>query len=164
MGEASSMTAFAGGAATIAGGAASAYSSYTAGQDNKNILRYNATLARLQAGQAIGAGEQEAGRNLQQLRAEQAKTNVAFASQGVVAGAGTAGAVLSSEEAVSEMDRLMIRTNARRQAFGFQTVAANDDFQANNAASRGTSQAIGTLLDTGAKVALEKRKQKEDGF
>jgi glutamine amidotransferase PdxT len=89
------------------------------------------------------------------LKQEQANTNVAFASQGVVAGAGTAGAVLATEQATSEMDQLMIRTNARRQAFGYQVAAANNDFQANNAASRGTSQAFKTLLDTGGKAELD---------
>jgi hypothetical protein len=154
MADVAMTTALAGGAATAGSGVAGAYSSYQAGRANRSLDRYNATLARTQETQALQAGEFKAGQVDLQARQLQGATRAAQGASGTVIGAGTNASVLNSEQAMSEMDKLMIRTNARRQAFGFAVTAANDDNQGNLAYRAGVQGAVGTLLNTGAQEAL----------
>ena len=126
-----------------------AYGQYQAGQANSAILRMNAAYARQQEAQALEAGEYQAGvRDLKetQLAGEQASS---FATQGVVAGAGTAGSVVTAGEAMSQADEAMIRVNARRQAFGLESQALSDEFQA-KMAKQGAGWGAATSVVSGA--------------
>jgi hypothetical protein len=140
---------------TAAGGILSAYGHYRAGRVNLAIARHNAALARIQAAQALEAGRQA--ENVRDLKSRLAQGEIAsnFAGQGVVVGAGTSRAVMDTELALSEMDKLMIGINARRSAFGFQSAAAAQEQRGEFAQKEGDMAAISTLLDTGAQLELQ---------
>lgn len=137
---------------TAISGAGNAFSQYEAGQSNKAIDRFNAANSRIQAEQASQAGATEQARaGIKEGILRGAQTS-AFAGQGVIAGAGTARAVVAGGEAVSEMDKLMIGINARRQAYGYKVQAAGESFAADQAARLGTERALAGLAETGATV------------
>jgi hypothetical protein len=146
---------YAGEALTAIGGLTSAYASYMAGRANKKIADFNARMARVQAAQAIQAGEFNANRVAIAAQRQQGAAQAAEAGAGIVAGAGTAKAVEASNEAASNMDRLMIELNARREAYGFQVRAAADTMEGKLAEQKGAMQAGAALLDTGAQEWLE---------
>lgn len=140
--------------AQAGGGIMSAYGTYEAGQANAAILRTNAQFERTKAQQTLEAGEYQAGvidERSTQLAGKQA---VSFASQGVVAGAGSAATIVTASEAVSDQDKAMARLNARRQAYGYNIAAANDEFQADMAKRTANMQAAGTLLSTAGQVGM----------
>ncbi len=140
---------------TLAGGITSAYAQYQSGRYNQKIARYNASLKRIQAEQAIQAGNER--RNVIDARERivEGGTRANFAAQGVVVGAGTSMAVIDSERSTAEMDKLLVSINANRQAFGFQTAARGDDLSGDMAMRTGRMGAISTALNTGAQLELE---------
>jgi len=137
-----------------AGGALGAYGSYESGKANRDIDRANAEVARMKAEQSVEAGEQQAA--IQDVKGRQLEgaQRAGFAGQGVVSNAGTAGMVESSSEAMSEMDKLLIRTNARRQAWGYQSQANDYENQAEMAYKGGVTGALSSLIGAGGQVAL----------
>ncbi len=136
-----------------AGSLLSAYGAYEAGQSNSAIYRFNADYARTQAEQTLQSGEYIAG--VSDLKETQlAGTQAAgFAGQGVVSGAGSAGTVVDASAAMSEQDKAMERLNARRQAYGFEVAASNDDFQGDMAKRLGNMQAGASLLQGAGSIA-----------
>lgn len=140
---------------TLLGGLLSAYGKYEAGQYNSKVAAFNADYARVQADQALQVGrEAENERDLKERYIE-GQTRSGFAAQGVVVGAGTSRAVLDSERASSEMDKQRIEINARRQAYGFQIRAADQDSRGKMAALTGETDAVQTLLHTESQYMLE---------
>lgn len=156
---------YAGQTATAVGGVASAYATYMAGKANRRIAAANARLARVQAQQAIEAGNFEANRSDIAAQSAQASGIAAQAGGGIVAGAGTGAAVQASNDAASSMDRYLIQLNARREAFGYRARASIDTFEGKLAQAEGSEKAVATLLNTGNKVWLESdRTQGGDGL
>ncbi len=150
------MGSAAGGIAALQGSGAAigAYGQYQSGQSNSAILRLNADYARTQAAQVLESGEFQAGVSdlkESQLAGAQASS---YAGQGVVAGAGSAGTTVASSEAMSDAQKNMIRLNASRQAYGFQTTAENDEFQANLAKRQGNLGAISSVLGGAGQIAF----------
>lgn len=132
----------------------SAYGQYEAGQANAAILRMNAAYARTQSAQAMESGEYRAG--IADLKETQIAGSQAtsFAGQGVVSGAGSAGTVVQSGEAVSMAEKAMIRLNAQRQAYGYEVAASNDDFQADMAKRQGIMGAESSLISGVGSLAM----------
>lgn len=144
---------------TALAGAGDAYTSYSAGQANRAIDRFDAKQATIQANQALESGAtQQADTDIKSriLQGEQAS---AFAGQGVLAHAGTARAVMAGSEAVSEMDKLMLGVNSRRAAFGYQTRAAEYRFMGDQAAVRGNEGALAALGKAGISMGKDYRER-----
>lgn len=148
---------------TALGGASQAYTSYEAGQSNSAIDQFNARNSRKQAEQSLQAGGMQAARVDTRETILRGQQTAGFAGQGVLVGAGTARSVVAGSEAVSEMDKLMIGINARRQAYGYEVAAANSDFQAHLAKVRGNEEALGSLVKTGATMNYEHVKEGSGG-
>ncbi len=142
-------------ALTLVGGAVTAYAKYEAGKDNQATARFNAEQARIQASQAIQAGDFAISEREARERYIEGGTRAGFASQGVVVGAGTSSAVLRNEANVSAMDKMMIGLNARRQAYGHQVMAIDQERQGNAAMRKGEMGAVATLLNTDNQWRLE---------
>ncbi len=142
-------------ALTLVGGAVSAYATYEAGKDNEAVHRFNAEQARIQASQAIQAGDFAISEREARERYIEGVTRAGFASQGVVVGAGTSAAVLRNEANVSAMDKMMIGLNARRQAYGHQAMAIDQERQGKAAMLKGETGAVATLLNTENQWRLE---------
>lgn len=135
---------------TAIGGVAQADQSYQAGQANKAIANFNARQSEIQAQQALEAGGAAENRQTVKGSLLQGAQVAGFAGQGVVATAGTAKTVETASQLVSDMDRMLIGINARRQAYGFQVRAADQRFQAHQAEVQGNEAALGALIRTGA--------------
>lgn len=140
---------------TALGGLTSAYSQIQAGKANSASATANSEMAMNQATEATNAGAFAAARA--SIRGQQvaSKALAGQAGQGVVAGAGTGGAVVQDSIQGSQMDALMIQRNAAREAIGLQTKAAEDQQEAVSDERKGDAGAISTLLNTGAQEWLE---------
>lgn len=131
-----------------------AYGNYESGQANSAIDRMNAAYARTQAAQTLEAGEFKAGVTDVKETALAGAQASSFAAQGVVAGAGSAASVVEASDAMSQADKGMIRLNASRQAYGFETQAANDDFQARMARRMGDLGAVSSVVQGAGQMAF----------
>jgi hypothetical protein len=142
-------------AITAMGGVTGALAAYGAGKVNAHIARDNATMADVQAGEAVAAGEYEAGKARLKGRQVEGMARAGEAGQGVVVGAGTSGAILQDTERASAMDALLIKRNAARQALGYQLRAGADRMTADAAESAGKEKAFATLLNAGSEMWME---------
>lgn len=138
--------------ATAAGGVAKAYAQAKTGRANQRLARINARAARVQADQAIQAGEFTANRIEARERVIEGADRAAQAAGGTVVGAGTSRLVEAASKAAALSDEQMVRINARREAYGFRSRAAIDDFQGKLAKREGDLGAVETLLNTGTKL------------
>ncbi len=141
--------------ATAAGGIAKAWAQDKSGRANQRLARINAAGARVQADQALQAGEFNANRLAAKEGVMQGAEDAAQAAGGTVVGAGTSRLVAASSKAAAMADEQMIRLNARREAYGFNSRAAIDDFQGDLAKREGRNAAVETLLNTGSKLWTE---------
>lgn len=132
------------------GGLSAAYSQFQSGRINRRIARYNAERARVQADQAIQAGDFAARRRQMVQQQLTGSTIAAQASGGTVVGAGTSRLVTKGQESASAMDQFLLRLNASRQAESYMVKAAGEDFSGEMKMREGESGAIGSLLNTGS--------------
>lgn len=142
-------------ALTAAGGLTSALAQLQSGKTNQRIARDNAKIAEAQSEEATNAGEFAANRAFARGRQIEAAARATQAGQGTVVGAGTAGLVEKNTEQASQVDAMMIKRNAAREAMGFKTKAAADEIAGNLAAETGKMGALSTLLNTGSQEFLE---------
>jgi hypothetical protein len=152
-------------AASAAGGAMDTVGSYYSALGQKSALKFQATMAELNA----DAAESDARNSLlrgereeQRLRLDTAQLKssqrVSIASNGIDLGSDTAAAVLTSTDVLGEIDANQTKANALREAWGHRTEAVNYRNEANMA--RSTAGAISpgmsaftTLLTSAAQVA-----------
>lgn len=112
------------------------------GAMERDIYGKNAALAESQAADAEARGQQAAVKQVFQEKDLLGAQRAAFAGQGVKVGAGgSAGAVQASDFAVSEVDRLNILENARREAWGYRQQADIYNSQGALAYAAGVNQA-----------------------
>jgi len=154
-------------ALTAAGGLSKAYAQYESGHANAAIDRYNAQLDWIQATQAIEKGKEEA--NIQEEKGKilTGSQRGAQAGGGVIAGAGTGGAVIVSSAATIAQNEMMTTLNAQRVAFGFEARASIDETEANVAEKSSNAAAIGTLITTASQENLyadPNYRQRSSGF
>jgi hypothetical protein len=121
-----------------------------------DIYGLNADLADRQAGDAIVRGREAESRFRTGTRQQAGAARASLAAQGLALDVGSAADAVGDIEALGELDALTIRNNARREAWGFQTEAAEYRSRAKmtrvagaNSAAAQRSAAGGTLL-TGA--------------
>lgn len=135
-----------------AGGMYGAAIGYTAGAANQagkaaqSLHGFNRAVRQIEADQLLQTGEYEAG--IQDIKGKilQDKQRAGFAGQGVVVGAGTTQAVIDSTAAMSDADKMMIKLNARRAAFGALVGAENENMQGNLARMQGEQQAVSSVI------------------
>ncbi len=113
-------------ASSIGGGIAAKQSA----DFNAGIATDNATIARQNATFAAQEGEQAAAATSMKSRAEYGALVANQGASGVEIGSGSSGEVEQSEKEVGELNALTVRSNAARQAYGYQTQAAGDTAQA----------------------------------
>ena len=118
-----------GGAATNAmgqqqtGNATQAADAYAA-----QVAQNNAQIAANNANNAAAAGEQQVGQVNAKTKAEVGAIEAGQAGSGVDVGTGSAVAVQASQKEVGLQDALTIRSNAARQAYGYE--AAQNSYAA----------------------------------
>lgn len=141
------------------GGQAEAKAAARRGRYEQQIYEMNATVAEWQAADAIARGREAEGRQRQETRGLVGAQRTSLAAQGIDIESGSAADVQADTEYLGELDRLTIRNNAARAAWGFQVDAVNLRQQGRLARMGGNAQAgafanqsYGTLL-TGATEA-----------
>lgn len=127
-------------------GATSASAQYQA-----QVAQNNASIALGQANQATAAGAQEVETQGLKTRAEVGAIKAAQAASNVDVNTGSAVDVRSSAAELGELDALTIRSNAEKQAFGYETAAAGFTGQAALASSQASQAPIaGAISATGS--------------
>jgi hypothetical protein len=176
---------------SLAGMAVSAYGQYKAGQsakkageaaetaakevgkaeqraayDQAGLADYNAQVADLQAADATARGQEEASRYRVGVRGMIGSQRAGFAGAGVEVGFGSAVDVQADAAFLGELDALTIRTNAAREAWGFQVQSEDlrrraaiarkeGDYAAETGIVRGAAdRAAGNAASTASKFAI----------
>lgn len=163
----------AGGALTGAvGSIVQGQSAAQADKYNGQIALANATIQKRNADQAGLAGEEQAAISGMKTRATVGDTKANQAASGIDVNKGSAVDVRTSEQQLGKLDALTIRSNAAKQAYGYETEAMSDTAQseldkqaASSAQTAGYIGAAGTLLGKGADAATKfKEYQAASGF
>jgi hypothetical protein len=143
--------------ALAAGGtAASAVGQYKAGQNQKKagaaaadvsesqaqVADYNAHVADLQATDAIERGDQAEARFRTQIRGAIGAQRTGFAAGNIDVGFGSAVDVQADAAFLGELDALTIKTNAAREAWGYQVQAYDYRQQAKIDRKAGANQIL----------------------
>lgn len=124
------------GISSVAGLAANLFASRSLlaqGRYERGVARENAELNELYARLAVKGGEAAARERSRDGKALVGRQRSATAGQGLVVGEGTALALEMDAAADTAEDMQAIRTDARRQAFGYKMQAVNDRAAADGA-------------------------------
>lgn len=128
----------------------SMYGAYQEGKAQKKAARRNQAIARAQAKDALLRGvedEQIIRRYGSQIAGAQ---RTGFAGQNVVVDDGSALDVALDTAAATERDALAVRSNAMREAWGYEVGAANYGDQARSASRDASMRMAGSALSGGA--------------
>ncbi len=151
----------------LAGGVASAYgqiaqskAAASAAKFNATVSEENAQIATQKAAWAGEEGDQAASKSEMGTAAAAGHIKASQGASGVEVGTGSFADVDKSVKEIGMLDALTIRSNAARQAYGYQTEAYSDkaqteldQFSAKNDAIAGKIGAASTLLSSGANAA-----------
>ncbi len=124
------------------------------GRDVQDLENYNASVAELQAEDAIARGHDEEGRFRAGVRGLIGSQRAGFAGQNVDVGVGSAVDVQADAAFLGELDALTIRNNAAREALGYHVEAENATRRGQIALKQGQyGQQAGYAQASGAKWA-----------
>ncbi len=133
-------------AVTLAAAGYSAYSQVQAANAQQKLADKNADLIDKQATDAVNRGEMDARQERTRTSQVRAAQRVAFATQGVDVGSGTAADLQSQTGELGAINQAQIRDNAFREAWGLNAQASNQRLGGRYAAAAGTNNAIGTAI------------------
>lgn len=153
-------------AATVATVGIGAYSAYSTDQAAKQqasyqqgVARNNQIIAQQMADDARARGDEAARQQRVKSSAAAARQRVALAASGVIVGTGSALDLQSDTIALGEADALTIRSNAEREALGFEARGSGFASEAElfglqaDQANIDTALGVGsTLLTGGAEI------------
>lgn len=138
----------------IGGTVLSAYGQYKSGKDAKAVGELNAKIAETQAEDALTRGRDDEQRFRQGVKMLIGSNRAGFSGQNVDVGVGSAVDVQADVAYLGELDALMIRENAAREAFGHKQQAEVYRKGGQAAATAGMLGAAGTVLGgTGSLLA-----------
>jgi hypothetical protein len=126
-----------------------------------DLMNLNAGYSDAEAQDALSRGREAVSRLRMDARATVGASRASMAAQGLDLGSGSAADVLKDTAAVSELDRLTIENNAKREAWGYHVEAAGQRYQAGNLRQAGRNAAragrfgSGLTLLTGAMRGAE---------
>lgn len=137
-----------------------------AAESQAQLAEFNANVADLQAEDALARGAEEESRFRTGVRTLIGSQRAAIGASGVDVGFGSAVDVQADAAFLGELDALTLRTNAGREAWGFQVQAADLRKRAEIARKEGVYleaagreaqgasrwQAAGTIAGTGASL------------
>lgn len=134
----------------VVGGVQQARAAKAAGEYQAEVDEQNAKIGRQQADQARQIGNMEEERQMRRVRAAVATQRATQAANGLDVNSGTALDLQAETAGFGTADALNLRSNAIRQAWGFEVGAVNDINSAAGARAAGRNDSTGTLLTTGA--------------
>jgi hypothetical protein len=123
--------------ASLAGGILSAFGANKQGESQQQMYNYragvakiNADINRQNAAWARNKGEQEAVQYGMKAAQQRGQIKVAQAASNLDVNSGSAVAVQKSQEKIKDLDLTMIRSNAAKIAYDYETKAVMDENQA----------------------------------
>lgn len=137
----------------VAGGVQTARAQKAAGEAQAQADEANARIGQQQAEQARQIGNMEEERQMRRVRAAVATQRATQAANGLDVNSGTALDLQAETAGFGTADALNLRSNAIRQAWGFEVGAVNDINSASAARAAGSNAATGTMLTTASQVA-----------
>ena len=140
-------------ALTAGAGVYSASAQRAAGKYEQQVAERNATIADQQAEQAKQIGNIDEERQLRRVRAALGSQRAALAANGIDVNSGTALDLQAETAGFGAADALNLRSNALREAWGFNVEATNQRNSGRAARAQGRNAAIGTMLTTASSVA-----------
>ncbi|MGH8387635.1 MAG: hypothetical protein ACRESJ_19465 [Pseudomonas sp.] len=141
--------------ALVAGATAySAYSSIQSGKQANLNAEAQSDQAKLDADTAASAAVVQADRIRRLARNQVSEANASLAASGVEVGAGTALNINEEITGNAEEDAALTIFNGRNQASRLNTDASNYKLAGSQAKAAGYSQAIGTVLQSGAQAGM----------
>jgi hypothetical protein len=157
----------------LAGMAVSAYSTYKAGKkaeeaakaegthaqeasnSQADLADSNAAIADLQAQDAVARGAEDESRFRTQIRGSIGAERAGIAAGNIDVSYGSAVDVQADAAYLGELDALQLRTNAKREAWGFEVQADDLRKRATIARKEGTYQAAaGNAYESGKGLAI----------
>lgn len=146
------VAAVAGTALSVAGQIQQGKANEAASNYQAQVAANNAQLAKQQAQETNAAGEQQTAIQQMKTRATVGAIRAAEGASGVDVNTGSNVDVRSSAAELGQLDALTIRSNAARQAYGYETGATS--FQAQSQLDRATASQAGTAGFFGAAGSL----------
>jgi len=154
---------------TVASGIAGTFGAIQQGQASAAAANYNAQLntqnaavAKENAAIAGQAGSQQAAMSSQKTRAALGSIKAGEAGSGIDVNSGSAVDVQASTRELGELDALTVRSNATKEAYGYQNQAENfeaqsnlDRYEAKNDAAAGWLNGATTLLGSAGNAATQ---------
>lgn len=138
---------------TVIAGGYAAVQQRRMGQYQEDVAEENAKVAKLQAENAKQAGNVEEERARARVRMLMGQQRAAMAANNVDLSTGSPLDILGDTAGQGYADAALIRSNAVREAWGFDVGAQNERQRGKAARWNGNAQATGTLLSTGAQAA-----------
>lgn len=139
-------------ASTLMSGVAGFVGNNKQGSYEKGIADRNSQMARMQEADAIARGVEQERKFRINLRKLTGKQRAAFAGQGVALDSGSPVDVIGDTAALGELDALMIRANAQREAWGFANQANDFTARGELAKRAGQNRGFDTLLTSSARA------------
>jgi len=139
----------------VAGTLFSAYSQNQQGKYQEDLAKNNAIVQQRQADDAIKRGEVDEMNHRLKVAQMKSSQRAKFGASGADVNSGSSLDVLADTAMMGELDALTIRGNASREAYGYRVGASNTIAQGKLDKSRGTNNAISTLLTGGGKVSSQ---------
>jgi hypothetical protein len=153
--------------ASVAGGVTTAMGKSFESKATSNMYQYQAGMAQINkqideqnAAYARSVGEVEAQKTGMRSRFQLGGIRVAKAAGNIDVNSGSAREVQDSQEAIGRHDQSIVRSNAARQAYGYDVEAAGHEAQtgmyrtaADNAITAGKIGVTGSLISTAGSVA-----------
>lgn len=134
----------------------SAYGKIKAGSDADKLFGRNATIAEIQAQDAIARGKIEEKKSRRVTEQVIGAQRTGFAAQGVDVNRGSALEVQADAAYLGELDALTIRNNAAKEAWGFRTQSEDLRYRGKLAKREGISDALNTIVASGSSILLSK--------
>lgn len=114
----------------IAGSILNSYGAYASAKNEKSAFNYNAQVYGQQAADALQRGREAEYRYRENVSRVTGSQRAALAANGVDLGQGSALDILAETDALGSRDAALIRLNAEREAYGYQTRQAQARFAA----------------------------------
>jgi hypothetical protein len=136
---------------TIAAGAMTAKAQYDAGKFQNKLNKQEAKYEDEKAKDAVSRGVEQQDKIRAQIRRVLGAQRAGFGGSGIdISAGGSPFDVAMDSEREGELDMLTARNNAAREAFGYRSRAQQLRKAGKYAKKSGKSNALGTILTTGA--------------
>lgn len=116
---------------------------------------YNAQVADMKAKDAINRGNIEAEAQRTKASKVSGAQRAAMGASGAVVDSGSFGDILLDTATTGEKDAQTVRTNALREAWGYESQSESFKLQGETAATEGQYAAMGSLITGGSKIGAK---------